>query len=218
MRFRYFAVIGAGLVGAYAVIIRPWHQRWGATTAEAEAPMAGDNVIPMPNWLVTRAVSIRAVPSMVWPWLVQMGYRRGGLYTYDWLDRVAGVLDRPSADSVLPEFQNLAVGDTIPIANDPGWPVAALEHERLLVLDIHRPRMHITWSFLLIPEKESGGTRLVLRYRGFMQPRLAELPFYGFLDVAEFVMSRKMLLGIKRRAEHLAASTGAGRRGSADEA
>jgi hypothetical protein len=165
--------------------------------------MAGDELVPIVNWKVTRAISIGAPPAAVWPWLVQMGYGRGGLYTYDWLDRLFGVLDRPSADFVLPQFQHLSVGDVIPIRNDAGWPVAALERERLLVLDIRRPRLHLTWSFLLTATAR-GGTRLVLRYRGFVEPRFSELPLYAFLDVAEFIMSRKMLLGIKARAERLA--------------
>lgn len=171
--------------------LKPQH-RWQATAS-----------CRPPNWTVTRGVSIGAPRAAVWPWLVQMGYQRGGLYTYDRLDRWFGVLDRASADSVLTEFQGLAVGDIIPIRNDPGWPVAELERERVLVLDIRRPRVHITWSFLLTPEAD-GGTRLVLRYRGFLQPRVAELPLYLLLDVAEFLMSRRMLIGIRERAERLA--------------
>lgn len=201
-RFGNAAAGVALLAGIYVLIVRRWHQRWGATTAEAAAPMSGDEIIPTPNWLVTRAVSIEAPPTAVWPWLAQMGYRRGGLYTYDSLDRLFGVLDRPSANSVLPEFQHLSVGDVIPIANDPGWPVAAVESERLLVLDIKRPRLHITWSFLLTPTP-GGKTRLVLRYRGLAEPRILELPLYAFLDVAEFLMTRRMMLGIKARAEQL---------------
>jgi hypothetical protein len=193
----------AGLALVYGLVLRPWHQRWGATGAEAVAPMAGDSLVSAPNWIVTRAVSIGAPPAAVWPWLVQMGYQRGGLYSYDRLEQWFGVLDRPSADRVLTELQGLAVGDIIPIRNDPGWPVAALERERLLVLDIKRPRIHLTWSFLLAPEAGSG-TRLVLRYRGSFQPRVIDYPFYGFLDVAEFLMSRRMLIGIKERAERLA--------------
>jgi hypothetical protein len=203
--FGYAAVGIVFLVGVYTLVIRPRHHTWGATTAVVGTHMAGDDLVAIPNWGVTRAISIDAPPSAVWPWLVQMGYQRGGLYSYDWLDRLFGVLDRPSADSVLPEFQLLSVGDTIPIRNDAGWPVAALERERLLVLDIRRPRLHITWSFLLVPTAD-GGTRLVLRCRGYAEPRLTELPFYAFLDVGEFIMSRKMLLGIKARAERLSST------------
>lgn len=191
------------LAGGYMRVVRPWHQTWGATKEEVTARMIGDELIKSPNWIVTRAVVIDAAPTAIWPWLVQMGYQRGGLYSYDWLDQLFGVLDRPSADTVLPEFQQLEVGDTIPIADDPGWPVAAIEPKRLLVLNIERPRLHITWSFLLAPSA-GGASRLVLRYRGLVEPRLAEWPLYAFLDVAEFLMSRKMLLGIKVRAERVA--------------
>lgn len=196
----------AAVAAAYVLVFRRWHQSWGATSSEVAMTMAGDDLVPTPNWQVSRALSIHAPPESVWPWLAQMGYRRGGLYTYDWLDRLLGILDRPSADSVLPEFQHLSVGDVIPIRNDPGWPVAAVERERLLVLDIRRPRLHLTWSFLLTPAA-GHDTRLVLRYRGFFEPRLVDIPFYAFLDFAEFLMSRKMLLGIKARAERLAART-----------
>ena len=198
----------AAVAAAYVLAIRPWHQRWGATTNEATAAMAGDELVPAPNWNVTRAITIDAPPAAVWPWLVQMGYRRGGLYTYDWLDERLGILDGPSADSLLPQFQSLSVGDTIPIGNDPGWPVAAVERERTLVLDIRRPRLHITWSFLLAATA-GGGTRLVLRYRGLVRPRLAELPLYALLDVGEFIMTRKMLRGIKWRAEQPTRARGA---------
>lgn len=201
--FHYAALAPAVVAGAYALAIRPWHQRWGATTDEIAAAMAGDELVPAPNWKVTRAVTIDAPPAAVWPWLVQMGYGRGGLYTYDWLDVRLGVLDGPSASSVLPQFQNLAVGDTIPIGNDPGWPVAALDRERTPVLDIRRPRLHITWSFLLT-SLAGGRTRLVLRYRGLVQPRLAKVPLYALIDAGEFLMTRRMLLGIRTRAERLA--------------
>lgn len=199
----FAAFVAPVAAAAYVLGIRPWHQRWGATTDEATAAMAGDELVPDANWKVTRAITIGAPPAAVWPWLVQMGYRRGGLYTYDWLDERLGVLDGPSADSLLPQFQALSAGDTIPIGNDPGWPVAAVERERTLVLDIRRPRLHITWSFLLTAAA-GGGTRLVLRYRGLVRPRLAELPLYALLDVGEFIMTRKMLRGIRLRAERLA--------------
>lgn len=191
-----------GLAGLYGFVVRPWHQSWGASGEELAAPMPGDNLVPDANWVVTRAVSIDAPPSKVWPWLVQMGYRRGGIYSYDWIDRRMGILDRPSADRILPEHQHLKPGDRIPIGNDEGWPVAAMEPERSLVFDIRRRRLQISWSFLLTPLPD-GGTRLALRYRGVIRPRLAELPAFAFVDAGEFFMSRKMLLNIKARAEGL---------------
>jgi len=88
---------------------------WGSTEAERYRAMRGDMEIPHPTYEATLAVTIDAPPSAIWPWLVQMGYRRGGLYSYDWLDRLFGFLDAPSADRLLPEFQHLEAGEEIPI-------------------------------------------------------------------------------------------------------
>ena len=98
--------------------------------------MAGDALLVNPTYSGTMAVIVNAAPEHIWPWLVQIGYRRGGLYSYDWLDRLFGYLDRPSATRILPEFQNLAVGDEIPLGRGPSWPVAAIEPNRALVLDM----------------------------------------------------------------------------------
>jgi hypothetical protein len=92
--------------------------------------MAGDGLIVHPTYSGTMAVVVNTRPEHVWLWLVQIGYRRGGLYSYDWLDILFGYLDRPSAASILPEFQHLAVGDTIPLGRGPSWPVAVVEPQR----------------------------------------------------------------------------------------
>src|SRR5512132_1557106 len=94
--------------------IRRWMSRWGATPDDLSRNMAGDSLLPDPKYSGTMAVSVDALPEDIWPWLVQIGYQRGGLYSYDWLDRLFGYLDRPSATGILPEFQQLAVGDKVP--------------------------------------------------------------------------------------------------------
>src|SRR5262245_65591399 len=96
--------------------------------------MSGDAYIPTPSYSTTLAVTVEAGPKYIWPWLVQMGYKRGGLYSYDWLDRLFGYLDRPSATHILPEFQGLKVGDEIPLGRGPGFPVKFIEPYRTLVL------------------------------------------------------------------------------------
>ena len=96
--------------------------------------MPGDCVVTLPSYETTLGVTIDAAPAAIWPWLVQMGYRRGGLYSYDWLDRLFGYLDAPSAERILPEWQHLAVGDEIPIGRGGGFPVKAIEPFRSLVL------------------------------------------------------------------------------------
>src|SRR5438477_12995456 len=130
------AILGGASLGAYLRVIRPWHLRWGASDEELQRPLPGDDEIQQPLYATTRAVTIKAQPADIWPWLVQMGYQRGGLYSYDWLDRLFGILDRPSATRILPEFQHLAVGDAIPLGWGPSWPVAAIEPDHALVLDM----------------------------------------------------------------------------------
>ena len=205
-------VFGAGLLAAaawpaYLLTIRRWHARWGATDGEVQAVMPGDDIVDGPWDVTTRAVTIAAVPAQVWPWLAQMGYQRGGMYSYDWIDEALGVLDSPSADQVLPEFQDLQPGDEIPMGNSPGWPVAAVEPNRSLVMDIRHPGIHISWSFLLEATDE-GHTRLILRMRIKLRPLVQLVSFFPVSDFGQFLMTRRMLLGIKERAEALATALG----------
>ena len=191
------------IVLVYLCVIRYWHQRWGATNAEVESTMLGDNEVKNSTDVTTRAVIVGAPASDIWPWLIQMGYRRGGMYSYDWIDRVFGILDRPSAKEIIPEFQHLEVGDVVPMGSGPNWPVRAVEPNRLLLFVIEEPGVHVTWSFLL-KETDEHHTRLILRVR----TRIAMKPALRLLtpvtDMGAFLMVRKMLLGIKQRAEILA--------------
>ena len=205
-------VVGVGGVTAmallYAGVARPRLHDWGATTAERDAPLPGDDVVPNPRYATTRAVTINAPAARVWPWLVQIGYQRGGLYSYDWLDRLGGFLDRPSADRILPEFQHLAAGDVIPLGNGPDWPVHSVIPERALVLAPEAPSMRVSWTFAL-HQSGDGTTRLISRVRGAWEPKLAtELASRALLEPAAFLMERKMLLGIKERVERSAADPG----------
>lgn len=199
-----FVILGAGVAGAaaaafYWFAIRPWILNWGATGAEIEAPVTGDDVIRDPMHVSTRAVTINAQPEDVWPWLAQMGYQRGGLYTYDWIDRWLGALDEPSAERIIPEFQHLEVGDVIPIGNGPDWPVKDLEPNRFLLAHIQAPGMEYTWAWVLNDLDESH-TRLVLRIRTRLTRPLLLLLFH-MADPGSFLMTRKHLLGLRRRAQ-----------------
>ena len=102
--------------------IRRWMSRWGTTPSDRSRVMAGDSLLVDPTYSGTMGVRVDAPPADIWPWLVQIGYQRGGLYSYDWLDRLFGYLDRPSATRILPEFQDLAAGDEIPLGRGPSWP------------------------------------------------------------------------------------------------
>jgi hypothetical protein len=206
-------IIGVGIVGGIALLvhalaIRPWYLRWGATDAEVERTMPGDDLVKdsvyLRNRAVTNALTIQARPTDIWPWLVQMGRGRGGMYSYDSIDRLLGVLDRDSTWEVLPQYQHLEVGEAIPLGGGPDWPVRAIEPNRSLVLDIPAPGTQIIWSYEL-RELDETHTRLVLRitYCTNMN-RLLGLLLLQIIDPGSFLMTRKHLLGIKQRAEALA--------------
>jgi hypothetical protein len=183
--------------------IRRWYRRWGATDADLERAMSGDVEISNPTHETTLAISIAARPEHIWPWLVQMGYRRGGLYSYDRLDRLFGFLDGPSAERIVPELQRLDVGDVIPIGGAPGFPVRAIEPLRTLLLGGESEGVRWTWQFQLYPIDDRR-TRLVSRNRAHGPRTVGSALFICILEPAAFIMTRKMLLGLKRRAEALA--------------
>ena len=162
--------------------------------------MLGDTQVTLPSYEATLGVTINTAPAAIWPWLMQMGYRRGGLYSYDWLDRLFGYLDTPSAEHILPEWQRLEVGDEIPIGRGGGLPVKAIEPFRSLVLGGHAPGVEWSWELALVP-LAIGRTRLISRNRvrtsGTLRSRLTML----VIEPAAFLMTRRMLLGIRRRAE-----------------
>jgi hypothetical protein len=191
----------------YCFPIRRWMNRWGATPSDISRVMAGDSLLVDPTYSGTTAVSVNSPPEDIWPWLVQIGYQRGGLYSYDWLDRLFGYLDRPSATRILPEFQHLAVGDRIPVGRGPGWPVAVVEPPRALVLDMRNTgAFDWVWQFGLYRVDEKR-TRLVSRSRVRTQRLWARLLTYA-IEPAGFLMTRRMLLGVKERAEALRAGRG----------
>ena len=193
------------VVVAYWLAVRPLFFRWGAPRADLARVMVGDGAVIDPAYSATLAVTVDARPEQVWPWLVQMGYRRGGLYSYDWLDRLFGYLDRSSADRVLPECQTLAVGDEIPMGRGQGFPVTALEPARALVLSGKGDGFAWAWQFGLFPLSDDR-TRLVSRNSVRTPPTAAAWLFMRVIEPAAFLMTRRMLLGLKRRAEGLAAS------------
>lgn len=162
--------------------------------------MLGDKQVTLPSYEATLGVTIGAAPAAIWPWLTQMGYRRGGLYSYDWLDRLFGYLDAPSADHILLEWQELAVGDEIPIGRGGSFPVTAIEPFRSLVLAGHAPGVDWSWEFALAPVGP-GRTRLISRNRMRIAGLIRRLLTIVVIEPAAFLMTRKMLLGIKRRAE-----------------
>lgn len=186
---------------AYLLALRPRQLRWGATPAEVAAPLPGDEIVPRPTVEATRAITIAAPPEAVWPWIVQIGYGRAGFYSYAPVERALGLHGLHNADAILPEFQHLAVGDPVPQTPAAGWTVRALAPPHTMVWAADAVS---SWTWALAP-LDGGWTRLVVRTR-IRYPRTPLWAVFFVLQEAggEFLMLRRMLLGLKDRAERSA--------------
>ncbi len=176
------------------VVYRPWALHWGASEQEIARGMAGDSVLPLPTFNATRAVTINAPPEDIWPWIVQMGYRKAGFYSYDRLDN-DGI---PSADHLIAEFQHLEAGDSIPLTSHDYVTVTVFEPHRSMLWEYAGgdTATVFTWAWGLYQQNDSQ-TRLVTRLRY----RTSSIRSQVVLDLFEIVMMRKCMLGIKQRAE-----------------
>jgi len=198
----------------YFTAIRPRLLGWGASRQERRQPLPGDDLLPA-RWQTTRGITVSAPAEEAWPWLVQMGYGRAGWYSYDWLERLIGAGDFAgggSARRVLPELQQLALGDTVALSPAGGLTVAVLEPARALVLHY---RMNLltaapahdgdpaildwTWAFAVTPVNEAS-CRLLARVRAGYRPPLLRPLMPLLLEPVHFLMERKMLRTIEQRA------------------
>jgi hypothetical protein len=189
--------MGAAVALTGVVALRRCHQRWGATDEEVAGQLPGDELVTPAAFTATRAITISAPPADIWPWLVQVGFGRAGFYSYDLLDN----LGRPSTREILPEFQAPRVGDlAAPMASPANeansFTVALIEPPTALVW----AKPDSTWSWRLTP-LDRGGTRLVTR----LKTQYRVTPFLPvtmlLMEVGDFPMMRRMLLGIRERAE-----------------
>jgi hypothetical protein len=194
--------MGANLLGS--PLTRRWFTRWGATTQELTRPLPGDELVPSPTIRSTRAITIQAPAGQIWAWLVQMGQGRGGLYSYQRLENLARC-QIENADRILPELQDLNIGDPIRLGPQgyPHFTVRQILPGRALVLgaDPQNPEPPVSWSFNL-EVVEPGKTRLIVRsLNGYQSSFANHLMWRWITDPIFFVMERRMLLGIKARAE-----------------
>jgi hypothetical protein len=201
---------GVAAAAAAFYLFRRVGRRSGATCAEAAETLPGDDVVSNPKWQSTRAITIDAAPEEVWPWIVQMGFpsHRAGWYTPHWLDRLTFGIKQQSEERIVPELQQLEVGDRVPDSDD--WSayftVQAVEPPHTLVL--HSTRHVITpirtidfsWAFVIL-ELAPSKSRLMIRARTNYTPRWA-LPFVELvIGPADFINAGAMLRGIKQRVE-----------------
>jgi hypothetical protein len=208
---------GALAIGAtviFSPLLRGWYARWGATDDEFARRLPGDEIVPEPlNAQLTHAITIHAPTHEVWPWLVQMGQGRGGLYSYEMLENLIGC-QMHNAEEIIPELQHLDVGDSILfMPTGLGQLVKEIEPERALVLITRDPKtgqpvppevFAATWTFVLQPIDERT-TRLIVRSRSRYPRTFASVLLWRVIvEPMQFIMERKMLLGIRERAERVA--------------
>jgi hypothetical protein len=207
-------IVGAvGVATVAEAVMIHLGRTYGSTAAERAATLPGDAIVGDPNVVTDHAITIDAPPSGVWPWLVQMGWGRGGWYTARWVDRLLFPDNGPSAERIIPELQDIGVGTFIPDGapeTECGLYVEEIEPERSLVLhsNSHLPKswrrysaLDWSWAFVLTPLDGGHRTRFHFRSRWTTRPLL--LTAGGWLGIvpADFIMSRDMLRGVKQRAE-----------------
>ena len=192
-------------------------RRWGATEDEVRRAWLGDDLVPHPKGEYIHAITINAPAAAVWPWLVQIGQGRSGFYSYEFLENLIGCKMR-NANEIIPELQYLEVGDSIPMHPTMGSPykVASIDPGRTLVLLLREDTktgkafelsdktpekyQNMSWLFFL-DEHDDGTTRLISRSRNDWNKSLGNTLFFGIFGPITLEMDRKMLVGIRQRAE-----------------
>jgi hypothetical protein len=208
MKGRSLALVGvSSLAGAvYALAIRPWMLAWGSTVEERNRPLPGDEIEPDADYITTRATTIRAPTTAVWPWLIQMGQDRAGFYTHNWVERMlqSGI---PDTAEIRLEWQGLEVGDLVRTNHDiggkpMGWPVAAVDPGRSLVAT-SKSMPAGTYAFVLDPI-DGEASRLIVRDRA--RWKWWERPFAGLVyEPLHAYMETGLINGVRQRAERATA-------------
>jgi hypothetical protein len=195
------AAIAANIL--FSPFTRWWYTGWGSTAEERQRALPGDDIVAEPRLVATRAITIRAPASAVWPWLAQMGQGRGGLYSYEKLENLARC-DMHNADTIHPEWQSPAVGDKVRFGPEP-YPfhyIRAIDPGRTLVLGSGAEEIRTPASWVFHVEPIDGGVRLIARSRNGYEPGLMNwLIWRAITDPIYFIMERRMLIGIRDRAE-----------------
>lgn len=189
-------------------------QSWGATPTEINAELPGDDLVPNANLRSTKGITVQAAPAEIYPWLLQIGVDRGGMYSYDWLENLFG-LNVHTTDRIEPAYQAVQIGDfwrftpkEYILNPGPGLYVKELRQNEAVLLCFGLETKadeacFDTWQFVLHPQAD-GSTRLLLRSNIKMEATLPiKLTYF-----IQFIMERKMLLTLKDRAEDYGADGG----------
>lgn len=198
-------IFAAILVGVVAlVLLMPWMDSWGASTEEIGTVLPGDELVASPRVVYNRAITVNAAPEKIYPWLVQLGAEKGGMYSYSWFETNVLQCELINADRIHPEWQVLKVGDKVKMcpgnSGPPAYEVAMLVPNQAIVMGHQdQGKWSDVWQLILVPQDE-GTTRLIIRGRNALTGML-----WDVIRPGEFIMMRGMMLGIKERAEGMAA-------------
>lgn len=193
----YTGLIVSGLVIIYLFIIRPWHLKWGATKQEFMLSLPGDNILSKPDFNATRGITIHSTPDLIWRWIIQIGSKRAGWYSIDWMDN-AGI---KSSDKIQNEYQKIEVGQFIPFTPDHKngmWVKEFKINEYILWVD---KEGKATWLWYLYSIDDTS-SRLVTRLRTKYNWKGIWIIYYILYDIGDIIMMSKCMKGIKKRAEN----------------
>ncbi|MEP7377849.1 MAG: hypothetical protein ABI675_30900 [Chitinophagaceae bacterium] len=185
-----------GFIPVYLFIIRPWHLRWGATQKEAEFILPGDSLLLKTDFNATRGITINSSPELIWRWIIQIGSKRAGWYSIDWMDNGR----RKSSDAILPEFQNIEIDQFIPFTPNQKngmWINDFKKYKYILWAD---KIGNATWLWYLSTD-DNNKTRLLTRLRTKYLWKGLWIIYYLLYDMGDIIMMSKCMKGIKRRAE-----------------
>jgi len=200
------AAIAIGGMLLFSWFLRPWYSRWGVPKGEVHRPLPGDDIVSQPMLEVTRAIAIQSTPGRIWAWLAQLGQEKGGLYTYQRLENLIGC-KITNARRINPDWQDPSPGDAVRLGPK-GYPlfrITSIEPGQALVMQACDPATEkpgpASWVFV-IEQLGNDTCRLWTRSRNGSERTFANLLIWRVItEPIHFVMERRMLIGIKQRAE-----------------
>jgi hypothetical protein len=197
----YLLLSITGLLLLYIVLLRPMHLKWGATKEEASALYPGDTIVQTAHFNAVRGITINAPPALVWPWIVQIGSKKAGWYSIDWIDNAGA----HSSEKIIPDFQEISIGQFIPFTPDQKHGMWVKDYEvNKYILWVDKENK-ATWLWYLHDYGQS--TRLITKLRTQYNWKSLWVIYYLLYDVGDIVMMKKCMKGIRQRAENLLKST-----------